>query len=171
MFPSNGRSLHQECHIMSSTLVLQNIRLEWRLLTVTKHPSLLHCVKRFIVQARVQSWPIHHHPLQHLHRKKERKNLVLNIFPLDLLFFVRSKLVKFLSSSNSFYFLKTYLGGCLAPFSQTVGYLMIALGRWSRPGKWSEPMQKGFHKLKKGKSAASFCRQVAAWFPHMFCNF
>jgi hypothetical protein len=23
----------------------------------------------------------------------------------------------------------------------------------------------------KGKSAASFCRQVAAWFPHMFCNF
>ncbi len=23
----------------------------------------------------------------------------------------------------------------------------------------------------EGKSAASFCRQVAAWFPDMFCNF
>ncbi len=23
----------------------------------------------------------------------------------------------------------------------------------------------------EGKSAASFCRQMAAWFPEMFCNF
>ncbi len=23
----------------------------------------------------------------------------------------------------------------------------------------------------EGKSTASFCRQVAAWFPDMFCNF
>jgi hypothetical protein len=25
--------------------------------------------------------------------------------------------------------------------------------------------------FNEGKSAASFCRQVAAWFPDMFCNF
>jgi hypothetical protein len=25
--------------------------------------------------------------------------------------------------------------------------------------------------LNEGKSAASFCRQVAAWFPDMFCYF
>jgi hypothetical protein len=26
-------------------------------------------------------------------------------------------------------------------------------------------------KVNEGKSAASFCRQVAAWLPDMFCNF
>jgi hypothetical protein len=25
--------------------------------------------------------------------------------------------------------------------------------------------------ISEGKSAASFCRQMAAWFPYMFCNF
>jgi hypothetical protein len=25
--------------------------------------------------------------------------------------------------------------------------------------------------INEVKSAASFCRQVAAWFPNMFCNF
>jgi hypothetical protein len=25
--------------------------------------------------------------------------------------------------------------------------------------------------INKGKIAASFCRQVAAWFPDVFCNF
>ncbi len=29
----------------------------------------------------------------------------------------------------------------------------------------------GNGRKKGGKSAASFCRQVAAWFPVMFCNF
>jgi hypothetical protein len=27
------------------------------------------------------------------------------------------------------------------------------------------------HPLNKGKSGTCFCRQVAAWFPDMFCNF
>ncbi len=38
----------------------------------------------------------------------------------------------------------------------------------------SLPFQKGFPGRaldNEGKSAASFCRQVAAWFPDMFCNF
>ncbi len=25
--------------------------------------------------------------------------------------------------------------------------------------------------ISEGKSSASFCRQMAAWFPYMFCNF
>jgi hypothetical protein len=32
-------------------------------------------------------------------------------------------------------------------------------------------LQKGVYIKNEGESAASFCRQVAAWVPDMFCNF
>jgi hypothetical protein len=45
-------------------------------------------------------------------------------------------------------FLKMYLGGGLAPSSQTVGSLLIPPGWQSWPGKFSEHSSNGFDKLK-----------------------
>jgi hypothetical protein len=45
-------------------------------------------------------------------------------------------------------FFEMYLGGGLAPSSQTVPSLSIPPGQRGYPGKWSEHNPKGFEKLK-----------------------